>query len=75
MILLSRDELAELTGKATPAAQARVLDAIRVPYLKRPDGSIIVSRVVVETVLGQQAAQQRTGRPQIRPRHEATQAR
>ena len=75
MILLSRDELAELTGKATPSAQSKVLDAIRVPYLRRPDGSIIVSRIVVETVLGAQAAQQRTGRPQIRPRHEATQTR
>ena len=75
MILLSRDELAALTGKATPAAQARVLDAMRVPYLRRPDGSPAVSSAVVERLLGAEAEQPRTGRPQIRPRHEATQTR
>lgn len=75
MILLSRDELSELTGKATPAAQARVLDAVGIPHLRRPDGSIIVSRAVVETVLGQQAVQQRAGRPQLRfNRRETAQA-
>lgn len=75
MLLLSPDELAELTGKSTSRAQARVLDAIGVPYRARPDRSLIVLRTVVESILGQHQAAQHERRPQLRfRRHETAQA-
>jgi Domain of unknown function (DUF4224) len=51
-MLLTADELVELTGLRQPTAQRRVLDAIRVPYRVRPNGSIIVLRAAVDLALG-----------------------
>jgi hypothetical protein len=53
-IALSRAELASLTGKVRPSAQARVLDGLRIPYKRRPDGprkkpgTLLVLRVHVD---------------------------
>ena len=41
-MILSPDTLRELTGKQKSPAQARVLDALGIPYRRRPDGSIVV---------------------------------
>jgi hypothetical protein len=41
-IALSRAELASLTGKVRPSAQARMLDGMDIPYLRGADGSISV---------------------------------
>lgn len=41
-MILTRAELSELTGKVRACAQARVLEAIGVPYVRRPDGTIVV---------------------------------
>ncbi|HJT63127.1 MAG TPA: DUF4224 domain-containing protein [Burkholderiales bacterium] len=43
-VCLSPVELTALTGKVRPHAQARVLDALVIPYRKRPDNSLIVFR-------------------------------
>lgn len=43
-MILTESELVELTGRQKCSAQARVLDAIGVPYRRRPDGKIIVFR-------------------------------
>lgn len=72
MLLLSPDELSELTGKATAPAQARVLDAIGIPYRIRPDRSLIVLRLAVESALGQQLAGSQQRRPQLRFNRRAT---
>jgi hypothetical protein len=45
---LTRDELAELTGKKTRPAQARVLHAMRIPFVVDGVGKICVSRRAVE---------------------------
>lgn len=41
---LTDTELADLTHKAKPSAQARALRAMSIPYTKRPDGTLVVLR-------------------------------
>jgi hypothetical protein len=47
-IILSDAELIRMTKKKQPAAQKRVLDALKVPWKPRPDGSIVVWRSAAE---------------------------
>lgn len=49
MIVLTEQELVELTNKVRPSAQARVLQALGIPSKPRPDGSLVVYRIHVET--------------------------
>ena len=48
MIVLSEDDVVELTGKRRTSAQARVLDFMGIPYRPRPNGSLVVLRIHVE---------------------------
>lgn len=48
MIVLSPEELIELTKKERPSAQARVLEHLGIPLRARPDGTLVVLRVHVE---------------------------
>jgi hypothetical protein len=50
-VWLSDDELVEATRRARPSAQARVLGRMGVPFQKRADGSLLVSRSAIETAL------------------------
>ena len=43
-MILSDAELVTLTRRVRRSAQARVLDELRVPYRRRPDGSLVVFR-------------------------------
>ncbi len=61
-IVLTRDELRELTGFMRSDAQARVLKQIGVAYLRRPNGSLIVYR---ETLYETKKVKQRL--PQVLP--------
>ena len=65
-MLLTADELAELTGKARRAAQGDVLRALGIPFKARPDGSLVVLRVAVQTALGHAPAQERSPSPRLR---------
>ncbi|MCG6873671.1 MAG: DUF4224 domain-containing protein [Betaproteobacteria bacterium] len=47
-IRLTRGEVAELTGKKTGPAQARALDAMRIPFVVDGLGKICVSRQAME---------------------------
>jgi hypothetical protein len=49
VIVLTAQELVELTKKVRPSAQARVLHALGIPSKPRPDGSLVVYRIHVET--------------------------
>jgi hypothetical protein len=62
-MILTPDELAELTARTRPRAQAEVLAALGIPYRTRPDGTLVVLRQVVLAVLG--AQQERRG-PRLR---------
>jgi hypothetical protein len=50
-IWLSDAELRDATHRRQPAAQAKVLADWGVPYQRRPDGTLIVSRVAIEAAL------------------------
>jgi len=43
-VILSSEELFELTKKQRFKAQARVLSQLGIPYRERPDGSLVVYR-------------------------------
>jgi len=51
-MILSDDDLEALTHRKQRAAQARVLAAMGVDFKRRPDGSILVSELVVAQFLG-----------------------
>ena len=46
-MILSEQELLDLTQKRRPTAQARVLAFMGIPYRMRPDGSLAVLRAQV----------------------------
>lgn len=66
-MLLTRDELHELTGKARSDAQRRVLESMGIPYKARPDGSPAVLRQVVQILMGAPAATIRPREPEVQP--------
>lgn len=47
-MILARHELELLTGRKRASAQARVLAYLGIPFMRRPDGSVLVRRVDVE---------------------------
>jgi hypothetical protein len=72
-IALSRAELASLTGKVRPTAQARVLEALRIPYKRRADGprhkpgSLLVLRVHVDPAGAHRFEAATLDEPQVQP--------
>lgn len=50
MIILSEQDLVDLTQKVRPKAQARVLDFMGIPHRPRSDGSLVVLRIHVEVI-------------------------
>ena len=68
-MILSPDDLIELTGKRRSAAQREVLAAMGIAYRVRPDGTLAVLRVVAELALGHNGhatAQNRPSSPRLR---------
>lgn len=65
-MLLSVDELVELTGKTRRGAQGDVLRALGIPFKARPDGSLVVLRDAVQAALGYATAKERSPSPQLR---------
>ena len=51
-MFLNKDELEQLTGKRRPKAQGRALDAMGIPYRRRPDGSPVVLRIHLDMSRG-----------------------
>lgn len=51
-MILSQEQLFELTRKKRSGAQAVVLNSLGIEHRLRPDGSVVVSQVHVEQVLG-----------------------
>nr|DAY43342.1 MAG TPA: protein of unknown function (DUF4224) [Caudoviricetes sp.] len=49
---MSREELAELTGKVRFSAQAKVLQDLRIPFILNAANRPIVARAAVERILG-----------------------
>lgn len=61
MSVLTKDDLAEITGKTKAAWQARELEHLGIPYRRRSNGSLLV---FWEDVRGTKGEQPR--RPQLR---------
>ena len=51
-MILSKIQLIELTGKKHSSSQAFVLCCMGIEHILRPDGSIVVSQLHLEQVLG-----------------------
>ena len=51
-MILSKTQLFELTGKKHRIAQIFVLCSMGIEHKLRPDGSVVVSQVHVEQILG-----------------------
>ena len=52
MMILSPEELVELTQRERSKAQARALTYMGIEYRIRPDGSVVVLRSHVDALLG-----------------------
>lgn len=48
---LTDDEVREATCRRQPSAQARALQRMGVPFIRRPDGSLLVGRQAIERAL------------------------
>jgi hypothetical protein len=48
---LTDEEVADVTRRRQPCAQARVLSGWGVPHRRRPDGTLLVGRAAVEAAL------------------------
>ena len=59
-IVLTPAEIAALTKRARPKAQARILRSLGVPFAAHPDGTLLVSRASAEAVLNGHAANDET---------------
>lgn len=50
-MFLTDDELEDATRYRQPAAQARFLERMRVPYRRRRDGTLLVGRAALERAM------------------------
>lgn len=64
-MLLTGNELRELTGRIQSDAQARELDTMGIPYRRRRDKSLVVMRVCVETILRLPSAKIEPNEPRL----------
>lgn len=64
-MFLTAEQIHELTDKTRPSAQARVLDGMGIPYRKRPNGTLAVLRIHVETIEGYAPAARLPAEPQL----------
>lgn len=51
VVILSPEEIREITGKVRPSAQARALAAMGIESKSRPDNTLVVLRAHAEQVL------------------------
>lgn len=51
MTPLDASQVQGITGRRRPSAQARVLEAMRIPYDRRPDGTVLLFQESVTKVL------------------------
>lgn len=71
---LTDAELIDATHRRQPCAQARALAGMGVPFLRRPDGTLLVSRQALEAALSGAPAVTSTHPPTSRWAHNAADA-
>ncbi len=65
-MILTADQLEEVTGKRRARSQVDVLAALGIPYKTRPDGTPVVLRAALEAALGYATTQNRQTPPRVR---------
>jgi hypothetical protein len=65
-LVLSPQEITDLTARVRARAQARQLAHMRIPYTERSDGSLAVLRVHVEGLTAAAANRDDEPRPRVR---------
>jgi len=65
MLLISQNEIAELTRRIQSDAQARELRALGIPFKRRRDKSLVVMRIAVEIALGVSGARIENNEPRL----------
>jgi hypothetical protein len=63
-IVLSEQEIADITARVRATAQTRQLTHLGIPWERRTDGSLVVLRAHVNALVG--AAQDTKPRPRVR---------
>ncbi len=62
-MILSPEEIHQVTGRKRHRAQALVLARMSVPFVVRPDGRPIVSRIAFERTLGDDSRREPKAEP------------
>ncbi len=65
MVVLTNAEIIEVTGRRRNRAQAAVLALMRIPFVVRPDGRPIVTRLAFERVVGHDSRRRPTAEPKF----------
>lgn len=63
--ILTVKELRTLTGRIQSNSQARELDSMCIPYSRRRNGSLVVMRIAVESLLGNCNAKIQANEPRL----------
>jgi hypothetical protein len=73
-ILLTDDEVIELTHKKNRSAQVRALRRMGIEHRVRPDGTIVISRCYIEKILSGKVAENATIKEKNEPNWSALNA-
>lgn len=65
-IVLSPQDLVELTGREKPAFQRKQLEHLKIPFKARTDGTLIVHRAHVDLILGATVKIEGPAEPRLR---------
>ena len=66
MLILSPDEVAEVTKKMRSRPQCAVLRQMGIPFVIRPDGTPVVLRAAMEAALGYATKERGSASPKLR---------
>ncbi|HBP27892.1 MAG TPA: hypothetical protein DD666_00570 [Advenella kashmirensis] len=66
MILLTDEEVIELTDRKKRESQRKVLNELSIPFRIRPDGSLVILRAAMEVALGHEEKNKRSASPKMR---------
>jgi hypothetical protein len=65
-LVLSPQDLIDLTGRAKPAYQRKQLEHLKIPFKPRTDGTLVVHRAHVDLLLGAPADSDSKPEPRLR---------
>ncbi|OZI57621.1 DUF4224 domain-containing protein [Bordetella genomosp. 4] len=66
MLILSPEDLVEITGKSRKSSQVEILRQLGIPFKIRPDGTPLVLRAAMEVALGYATKNEKSRTPALR---------